>query len=120
MMPLFTKRAQTLIDLYKDTSWLFYDGVPPIDSEARPLLDNRAHSQLNQFRIFLETAPDGHDYLDNDFKGWLKEQNIKMGEIGPAIRAALTGTKNAPAIIDIIAGLGRAESKKRLKDVCQI
>jgi glutamyl/glutaminyl-tRNA synthetase len=41
-----------------------------------------------------------------------------MKDLGLPLRAALTGTKAAPSITDIIVALGKAETVLRLEQIC--
>ena len=43
LMPLFTERAQTLVELNEMTSWLFSNGAPALNEEAAVLLPYEAN-----------------------------------------------------------------------------
>ena len=50
------------------------------------------------------------------FATFIADKGIKLGKIGPPIRAALTGTTVSPPIFDILSILGRDEALARLRD----
>jgi glutamyl-tRNA synthetase len=43
---------------------------------------------------------------------------MKMRDIGLPLRAAVTGMKQTPSIIDIMVALGQAETSHRLRIAC--
>lgn len=55
--------------------------------------------------------------LEQTIKNYCEKTNIKMGQIGPAIRVALTGTRQAPGLGFLLFGLGKEESLSRLNDL---
>jgi glutamyl-tRNA synthetase len=118
LMPLFCERAQTVNDLIEMTGWLFCEGAPEPNEEAQAVLDDVARTRLQQFSIFMEHAPTNRDDFDEAFKIWMASEALKMKDIGLPLRAALTGTKTAPSIIDIVLALGAKEVKKRIQDIC--
>ncbi len=50
---------------------------------------------------------------------FLAEKNLKMRDIGPLLRAALTGMKQSPSIVDIMVVLGRSETSTRIRVACK-
>ena len=118
LMPLFTERAQTLLELSEMTAWLFQTGAPALNDEAGALLTDEAKHTLRGVAAFLEHAPSEADAFDSAFKEWMTDQGLKMRDVGLPLRAALTGTKTAPSILDIVRGLGAEESIKRINQIC--
>jgi len=118
LMPLLTQRAQTLTELDAMAAWLFHDGPPVIDEQAAVLLDDTAKDRLSSFYHFFRDAPLDAEAFQDAFAAWMTGEEIKMKDIGLPLRAALTGTKNAPSIIDILLVLGRKEVMTRLEAVC--
>jgi len=49
----------------------------------------------------------------------LEDQGLKMRDVGLPLRAAITGTKQSPSIVDIMAALGEAETLIRLHAACK-
>lgn len=104
-------RSQTLVELAKNAR--FYQSVS---------IDDGAKAKLEQ-----EHAPQVlHDALDiarglNDWNGKsfidsvLTKTGMKMGQVGPVLRAALAGTMQSPDLTEIITALGQDEVKTRLQ-----
>ena len=70
----------------------------------------------------------GLTYIDGDegvllHRGYaieeLAEKGLKMRDIGLPLRAAVTGTKQPPSIIDIMVALGQSETSVRLQIACK-
>ena len=118
LMPLFTERAQTLTELAAMTGWLFHSGAPQLTDDAAALLTDEAKHTLRKAALFFADAPAEADAFDAAFKGWMETQGLKMRDVGLPLRAALTGTKTAPSILDIVRGLGTDETVKRINQIC--
>jgi glutamyl-tRNA synthetase len=56
-----------------------------------------------------------HDSVEGIFKEVLKQSGIKLGQIGPTVRVALTGGTVSPSIFEVAAVLGRERVLTRLK-----
>ena len=53
-------------------------------------------------------------------KDWLAANELKMKDVGLPLRAALTGTKQSPSIIDVLTVLGPEEVLSRIHQTCKI
>ena len=118
LMPLFTERAQTLVELNEMTSWLFSNGAPALEEDAAALLTDEAKHTLRKVAQFLSTSTANKAEFDIEFKNWMADEGLKMRDVGPPLRAALTGTKTAPSILDIVSALGTEETLKRINQIC--
>lgn len=118
LMPHLTERAKTLTDLTGAVSYLMHDGAPKIDEAAAALLDNAAKERLLDFAADLKDAPFAPEAFKAFFQDWLAEKSLKMKDMGLPLRAAVTGTKQSPSILDIIITLGASEVIKRIHEVC--
>ena len=119
LMPLLSERAQTLPELAEMSSWLFCEGAPALNEDAKAILNEEAKNHLQNFATFMATAPENKLDFEPAFKDWMAENDLKMKDIGLPLRAALTGTKTAPSILDIVVTLGRDETQKRIQDICK-
>lgn len=63
-------------------------------------------SQLQDFSIQV---------IDAFLNKYLKENNLKAGDMLPVLRVMLIGTKNGPAVFEIAALLGKEETLSRMK-----
>ena len=118
LMPLFTERARTLNELNEMTNWLFSEGAPALNEDASALLTHEAKHILKKVAKFLSTTAADEAQFDIAFKNWMAAEGLKMRDVGPPLRAALTGTKTAPSILDIVRGIGTEETLNRINQVC--
>ena len=118
LMPLFTERAQTLVELNEMTSWLFGNGAPALNEDAAALLTDEAKHTLQKVAQFLNTSAANKAEFDTAFKDWMAAEGLKMRDVGLPLRAALTGTKTAPSILDIVRALGTEETLNRINQIC--
>lgn len=122
LAPLLAERAHTLDELRASAGWLLHDGAPSPDEAAETILNQEAIARLKLFVTFLTNADDAKivslDAFQSAFQEFLAENELKMKDLGLPLRAALTGTKAAPSITDIIVALGRAETVLRLEQIC--
>ena len=118
LMPLFTERAQTLLELNEMTNWLFSEGAPTLNEDAAALLTDEAKHTLQKVAKFLQTSTADKAEFDSAFKDWMATEGLKMRDVGVPLRAALTGSKTAPSILDIVKGLGIEETLNRIDQIC--
>lgn len=55
--------------------------------------------------------------VDQFLHTFLQKNNLKAGDLLPILRIALIGTKNGPAVFEIISLLGKEETLKRIQQV---
>ena len=119
LAPAFAERAQHLGDFPAMAGFATHDDIPVVEDAAQTLLDEAACARLTQFAADL---PDD-DMTPEDFKtflgDWLNAQGLKMRDIGPCLRAAVTGMKQTPDIILICASLGAENIKRRIAGNCK-
>lgn len=109
-------RSQTLIEL-ADNARFYVQPLPlPMDESAKEKLQ-QPHA--------IKVLEDSIDVL-SDLKEWdgkiliqaiLEKTGMKMGQVGPVLRAALTGTMQSPDLTELITALGPEEFKNRLESV---
>ncbi|PDH60616.1 MAG: glutamate--tRNA ligase [SAR116 cluster bacterium MED-G06] len=120
LMPLLKDRAKTHLDIAAGIGFLIHDGAPEIDEDAAALLDEEACSHLATLLGDLPSGPWDSAMLQGFIKGWLEANSLKMKDIGLPLRAAVTGTKQSPSIIDVLAALGPDEVADRIRTTCKI
>jgi glutamyl-tRNA synthetase len=70
---------------------------------------------LQELLAALSAAADfKHDGIEAVFKEVCAELGIKMGQIGPAVRIALSGGTVSPSIYEVMEVLGKEETCRRL------
>lgn len=119
LAPAFAERAQSLSDLAAAAVFATHDHAPDISDDAMALLDDSARERL---AALADALPDSFASPE-DFKAWLgewlNEKGLKMRDIGPILRVALTGVKQSPDIILISFALGVEQMRQRLSTICK-
>jgi len=106
-------RSQTLIELAKNAR--FYLEVKLDDGAKEKLNQPHANDVLS---AALEIARGLNDWSGKGFiDAVLAKTGLKMGQVGPVLRAALTGTMQSPDMTEVITALGPVEVQTRLKAV---
>jgi glutamyl-tRNA synthetase len=106
-------RVKTIVEL-ADLARLF-TSKPVMTPEATDALSKSNMSLLQGFARSLAEVDDWSEVgLKQNLDLFLQNTNTKMGEIGPALRAALTGTLQAPSVVEILLVMGREEARARL------
>ena len=98
---------------------MLVDGAVDINDEAAKILTDDANSILRDLDISLATANWDLDSLKVAINTYLANKSLKMRDIGLPLRAAVTGTKQTPSIIDIMVALGQSETSLRLQIACK-
>ena len=105
------ERSKTLVEMAKNAE--FYIAHPPLDEQAKEKL-NQPHT-ADVLSAASETARILNDWNGKAFiDAVLAKTGLKMGQVGPVLRAALTGTLQSPDLTEVITALGPDEVKKRL------
>ena len=112
------ERAHTLEELAAASGWLLHDGAPQPDEGAAQLLDEAACARLKKLAEALPDEVGDAEALQGWLQGWLAEMDLKMKDIGLPLRAVLTGSKSAPSLSDILVVLGKAETVRRIEQIC--
>lgn len=116
-MPQLKERAQTLPELTQAAAFIFAKRPIVIDDAARKMMTEPRMANLQAFLPSLEAAGDWSESgLKALTEAFLSEKGLKLGELGPALRAVLTGTPNSPNLYDILVILGQQETVGRVQD----
>ncbi|MEM7428020.1 MAG: glutamate--tRNA ligase [Pseudomonadota bacterium] len=116
-MPALKERSRTLNDLISGASFVFAKRPLKPDEKAAKLLDSDARQILGRLVSELEVIGNwSHESAEAAVRAFVEANGLKLGKVGPPLRAALTGTTNAPGIFDVLAILGQAESCARIRD----
>ena len=119
LLPLLRERAKTHLDIVSQLGYLLHDGAPDITEEAGVLLNVDAKKRLLKLATNLAGKSWEKDDLNSHIQRFLEDNSLKMSDIGLPLRAAITGTKQSPSIVDIMAALGEAETLARLRVACK-
>ena len=117
IIALIKTRAFNLLDLEQQIATL-------LTAPSFPLPDQQLQTELQNKKDILVAT---HEFLSSQ-ENWTKEElhdavktwgtskGLKMKDIAPAIRLALTGLDHSPGCFDLLAALGKVESLARLKN----
>ena len=119
MLPLLKERAKTHFDIIESLSYLIHDGGVKIQPSAAELLNSDSKAILLNLNAALPNEDWNLDKLTASINGFLAENKLKMRDVGPLLRAALTGMKQSPSIVHIMLLLGRSETSKRIRIACK-
>jgi len=119
LLPLLKERAKTHLDIVPLLGYLVHDGAPDMTEEAGALLSDDAKSTLLKLASNLSGTSWEKDDLNSQIQRFLEDNALKMRDIGLPLRAAITGTKQSPSIVDIMAVLGEVETLARLRIACK-
>ena len=113
---ILQERAKTMLEM-ADGAVFFYQPEPSYDPEAvAKQVNAETPAHLARLSESLEACADfTPEAVEGVFKAVCAELGIKMGQIGPAVRIALSGGTVTPSIYEVLAVLGREESCRRLK-----
>ena len=116
-IPSLKERAKTVTDLVEGARFVIATRPIAPDAKAAKLLTSDARQLLGGLAQDLENLADwSAGPIEETVRNFIAAQGIKLGKVGPPIRAALTGTTVSPPIFDILAILGRDEALARLRD----
>ena len=117
LVPAIKTRAKSTANLREMAGFALTD-TPTIDEEAKALLDAPYFERLARFAQDLPADVGDSEATKAWFEDWLNDHDWKMRDVAPGLRVALTGKKQAPDIILILAVLGSDEVKKRIRAIC--
>lgn len=110
------ERAKTMLEM-ADGAVFYYTTELAYDEEAiAKHLKPETTGYLKTLSAALDNSADfRHDAIETVFKEVCAELGIKMGQIGPAVRIALSGGTVSPSIYEVMEVLGREETCSRLE-----
>lgn len=111
------ERAQTLDQLAENCDFIISGRPVNINEKAQSMMTPPRMENLAKLLPILQTiTPWTSEACESAIKAFLETEDIGLGQVGPALRAALTGTPNSPGIYDILNILGQAEAVDRVRD----
>lgn len=109
------ERSKTMLEM-ADGALFYYRSELEYDQEA--LAKNVKPETTGYLKILSEALSSAdkfdHDGIETVFKGVCTELGIKMGQIGPAVRIALSGGTVSPSIYEVMEVFGKEETCRRL------
>lgn len=109
------ERSQTLQEFANNCEFI-YNRVPYTEKAAKMLEQGREHV-TKLIPVFEAITDFSAENVKAAIEGYAAQNNLKPGQVMPAVRAAVCGTMEAPNLIDVIAALGKEEVLKRIKQL---
>lgn len=119
LLPLLKERSKTHLDIIENLSYLIHDGGVEIQLNATAFLTPESKAILLDLDTALFNEAWNLDNLKAVINDFLAERKLKMRDVGPPLRAAVTGMKQSPSIIDIMVALGPLETGTRIRAACK-
>jgi glutamyl-tRNA synthetase len=115
--PVLKKRAKTVVELADQARFLLTKRPLALDDTAKSLMKDEFKQRLKRLhdRLVAEPVWD-HAALASALKAFATEEGVGLGQIGPGLRAALTGGAPAPDLGQALELLGREEALARIAD----
>jgi glutamyl-tRNA synthetase len=111
------KRAKSIADMARQARFLLAQRPLALDEAAKSLLKDDVRQRLARLRDRLaQEQAWTHAALADAIKAFATEEGVGMGQIGPGLRAALTGGTPAPDLGQSLELLGREEALARISD----
>jgi len=110
------ERSKTMLEM-ADGALFYYVRDLVFDEESlikhvKPESSGYLHALVNALGAI---AAFSHDSIEAAFKAVCTDLGIKMGQIGPVVRIALSGGTVSPSIYEVMEVLGREETCRRLE-----
>ncbi|HNQ99319.1 MAG TPA: glutamate--tRNA ligase [Trueperaceae bacterium] len=106
-------RAETLVELVGQAGYFFRDTLRYDESARKQLASGQSFLQDVERELSMLEFFD-YDGVDDMLRDYVQEQAVPMGKVLMPLRAALTGTTNAPGVTDLIVILGKREALRRI------
>jgi glutamyl-tRNA synthetase len=116
-MPVLKTRAKTVVELADQAFFLIRKRPVTLDAAAQKAMKDGVAERLGRLLPRLEAATAWEEApLAQALKDFAVAEGVGMGQIGPGLRAVLTGGAPAPDLGHTLALLGRDESLGRIAD----
>ena len=116
-MPVLKERAKNLHEIADMGQFLITKRPLTLAAKAAKALTPGTRAHLAALSLRLASLENWqHEAIEAEIRAFLADHDLKMGDIAPALRAALTGTLASPGIFDIVALLEKTEVLGRLED----
>ncbi|MCA9837881.1 MAG: glutamate--tRNA ligase [Trueperaceae bacterium] len=106
-------RIETLAELAEQSDYFFNDDFSYSEDAKRRLEAGQKHLEALERELSRLDFFD-YDDVDDAMREYVKSESVKMGEVMMPLRAALTGTTQAPGVTDLAVILGKAKTLERI------
>lgn len=117
IIPLQIERVKTLRELAERSRFFFHLDLSSIEPELRTKLDTPEAKRVLEAasQVFAQLDDWQAAAIHDAIKQLCDSLGFKMGQVGPALRVALTGTMQSPALDQTMLVLGKEKVLERLK-----
>jgi glutamyl-tRNA synthetase len=116
-IPVLKKRAKTIPDLANQAAFVLAKRPLALDATAQTLMKDEFRERLQRLRDRLAAEPHWDQAaLSSALKAFATDEGVGLGQIGPGLRAALTGGTPSPDLGQTLELLGREEALARIAD----
>lgn len=106
-------RAETLTEIVDQAGYFFATTLRYDESARKQLAAGQKYLQDVERELSMLEFFD-FDGVDDMLRDYVQAQSVPMGKVLMPLRAALTGTTNAPGVTDLIVILGKREALRRI------
>ena len=116
VVDLVKERAVFLQDLWPLSSYFYAAPAGYNEKDVKKCTRPTTVAMLEDLREHLQTDLDVWEIgaLHSTIKGWIQENDLKMGDVMRPLRLALVGQLSGPDVFDILAHLGKEVSLQRI------
>lgn len=115
-LPTLKERGQTLPELAESCRFLWDSNAENLNKKARKALREEGIKRLSELREALDGADSWTiETLQSVLDAYCAAHTLSMGQVGPPLRAALTGGLPAPDLAPVMYWLGRDEVLARIE-----
>ncbi len=116
-LPHMSDRGQTLPELADALAFITAPRPFALGKKARKALKGQGLDRLRGLRAIVHcTEPFTAAALDESLASYCTAEGLSLGEVGPPLRAALTGGNPAPELASVMEWLGREDVLGRIDD----
>lgn len=113
------ERSKTINDLIKGAK-IYLSNEIEISDDAKTVTSNNTDYLNIAIELLSKCNDISHDSLENIFRSYSTQHQIKLGDIAKPIRCAITGELISPSIFEIISILGKEITINRIKKAINI
>jgi glutamyl-tRNA synthetase len=118
LIPLFVERVKTLCELAERSRFFYSLDLATLDPALLAKAQSPEAKQVMEAAIaaFEQLQDWSSEPIHEAIKTLCETLGFKMGQIGPPLRIALTGTMQSPALDQTMAVMGKQKVLERLKN----
>ncbi len=122
MVASLMKERVTFLSDFVEQGYYIFEPVREYDMDMVQKKWNPAIGSVFATLIEYVEGQDNFEavYLEESVKGFIQSQGAKPGDILTLLRLALAGTMKGPAVFDMAAALGQAETVARLRKLMSV